>query len=429
MDLNQVLDELKIEGAHEALQDGWEESQARALEGAPEFLAPDAVRAGIAAAHIPEQWHDALLRTAELVRGNEAASALAWHARYWLHEAQFSAPRVRLWPNLGESALGHDGALLWLIALISGYERMQEVHRQHDVPEEVVRDTLLQIDLYLRDTTREQGYPEVPPRLIAWLMNHYTGVIYRLARLQFQFGTNHYRIRVYRHRKTGRVSTVSEAGVRFRDDGQILRVSDDATDSWEAQLTLTDEAVRGTPISPEGRALRDHVELQLEEWEQELVPGDPVLHIHIPGGEPMDFDACGEAFRRALEFFPRHFPNYHFNAFMCGSWVLNTALQEIAPATSNMVLFQREVYLFPIGLGEDSLPSGLFGGLLRDMPEDLSQAPRATSLQRAYLDAMERGGLVTGGGGCFLLPEDVNWGAQVYLDQRRQPGSGVPPIS
>ena len=167
MDLNEVLGELQIEGAREALQDGWEESQARAPEGVPEFLAPEAVRAGTAAAHIPEQWHDALLRAAEGARESKAASALAWHARYWLHEAQFSAPRVRLWPNLGESALGHDGALLWLIALISGYERMQEVHRQHDVPEEIVRDTLLQIDLYLRDTTREQGYPEVPPRLIA----------------------------------------------------------------------------------------------------------------------------------------------------------------------------------------------------------------------------------------------------------------------
>jgi hypothetical protein len=131
----------------------------------------------------------------------------------------------------------------------------------------------------------------------------------------------------------------------------------------------------------------------------------------------MDYDACGEAFERALEFFPRHFPDYQFNAFMCGSWLLNSALQDLAKPTSNMVRFQREVYLFPIGLPDDSLPSALFGGLRRKMPEDLSQASVETSLQQAYLDAVEAGEYQPGAGGCFLLPQDVDWGSQVYLRQ------------
>ena len=140
----------------------------------------------------------------------------------------------------------------------------------------------------------------------------------------------------------------------------------------------------------------------------------------------MDYDACGVAFERALEFFPRHFPDYEFNAFMCGSWLLNTALQDLAKPTSNMVRFQREVYLFPIGLPDDSLPSALFGGLRREMPEDLSEAPVETSLQRRYLDAVNAGEYDPGAGGCFLLPEDVNWGAQVYVRQWRAASDEFP---
>ncbi len=417
MKLDQAIEDLEIIDDTHGLADGWEQSQAHAPDGAPPFLAPEAVRLGCEAAYIPERFVGSMLSAAETVAASEAASALAWHARYWLHETEYDAQRVRGWPRLSETALGHDGALLYLLALISGYDRMQRIHEEHDIPEDVIAATLSQIELYFRQTTDEQGYPEVPPRLIAWLMNHYTGIIYKLARLQFQFGDSRYDIHVFRHRESDRVRALSADGVRFRSDGQILRPGDAPDGSWEARFTVEDGIARGTPIVPEGHALAEEMSLPLDEWDEVLAPGDPVLHIHIPGGESMDFDRCGEAFERALDFFPRHFPDYQFNAFTCGSWILNTAIQDLASPQSNMVRFQREVYLFPIGLSDDSLPAGLFGGLLREMPDDLSTAPRETSLQRAYLDAVEAGEYQAGGGGCFLLPEDVDWGKQIYLRQ------------
>ncbi len=419
MNLDRVVDELQIEEDAGGLKDGWQKSQAAAPQGLAEFLEPEAVNIACEAAYIPEEWLGTVIHAAEAIAASEAAAAIAWHAYYWLHENEYDADRLRSWPRLVDSALGKDGALLYLISLMAGYERMQRIHREHDVPEDVIADTLSQITHYFDATVEEQGYPEVVPHLVAWLMNHYTGIIYKLARLQFQFGNNRYDLRVFRHRESGQVAALSEDGVRFRADGQRLREGDDPEGSWEAQLAITDEAAEGNPIVPEGRALAEQMRLSLSEWEEVLAPGDPVLHLHIPGGEPMSYDRCGEAFERALEFFPRHFPDYQFNAFMCGSWLLNTALQDLASQTSNMVRFQREVYLFPIGLSDDSLASALFGGLRRQMPETLSEYPRETSLQRAYLDAVEAGEYEPGGGGCFLLPEDVDWGAQVYLRQWR----------
>ena len=62
----------------------------------------------------------------------------------------------------------------------------------------------------------------------------------------------------------------------------------------------------------------------------------------------------------------------------------------------------------------DHLLDRVFDGV----PEDLTHAPRNTTLQRALLDHVLGGQKLRPiGGGCFLLPEDLNWGAQVYRRQ------------
>ena len=413
IELANVLQRLDITASRDALEADWAQSQAHAPDGAPAFLDPEYLAYACDVACIPDEFLPSLLRAAERVAADEAACALIWHAHWWMFESDdFRFERVRSWPRMVD-ALGEEGGLFYLLALLTGVDDMRAIHREHDIPDEIVRDTMSQIALYLNMTTDKQGFPEVIPHLTAWLMNHLRGVIYKLARLQFQFGDSRYRIRVFRNGATDQVVALSEDGVRFRADGQILRDGDDATCAWTARLSAEGGVVEGSPIVPTGRTLRLQVELPADRWQQVLAPGDPVLHIHIPGGEPMHYDHCGRSFEMALEFFPRHFPDYRFNAFMCGSWILDTAIAQFMPADSNLVRFQREVYLFPIGLSDSSLPGAIFD----EVPEDLGRAPRDTTMRRGYLDAMLAGGLVSGGGGLFLLPEDVNWGAQVYRSQ------------
>ena len=82
-----------------------------------------------------------------------------------------------------------------------------------------------------------------------------------------------------------------------------------------------------------------------------------------------------------------------------------------------MVRFQREFYLIPIGLDGQGLLRSVFGD---PPPQDLMALPRDTALRRAIADFVSAGKRLTPrAGGCFLLPEDLDWGAEVYRRQKR----------
>jgi hypothetical protein len=159
-----------------------------------------------------------------------------------------------------------------------------------------------------------------------------------------------------------------------------------------------------------GHALRRDVTLSWGAWDRVLSPGDPVLEAHIPEGEPMTPESCGDSLRQALEFFPAHFPERRFLGFGCQSWLLNPELAQLLPPTSNLTRFQREVYLYPIPSGGRDGAIFIFG---EDNPDPLT-APRDTTLRRALLDHAAAGGRWRTSG-MFLLTQDVeHYGTECY---------------
>ena len=80
-----------------------------------------------------------------------------------------------------------------------------------------------------------------------------------------------------------------------------------------------------------------------------------------------------------------------------------------------LVRFLKEFYLCPGGNPTRGILRALFG----EVPEDLSTAPRETTLQRAILDHVSGGHrMVTCAGRGTLFPEDFEWGKQVYRKDR-----------
>lgn len=418
MHLESAVAELELSHSSHLLQVGWDSSQQSMPEGTVFFLRPGFVAQACEEAALPQQVAQAAIAASRRVAGSAPLSALAWHFHHCLFQAaDYPRDSISEWPTL-EAALQEDGGLFYLLVLLSGMPGLQAVNEGHGVPSEVVRDTLSDIKRWIGGG--EEDGPALPPwglapRALSWLVNHLRGELYGLGRLQFQFGCSQLQVRVFRRRVSGTVAALSEDGVCYRGDGSRARSDgSEQADSWQASLRVGDGEVMGYPILPTGRALPRQVALRTAEWQQVLAPGQPVLHVHIPVGSPMSHQRCGESFRQAAEFFPRHFPERSFAAFCCGSWLLDGQLQGFLPPTSNIVRFQREVYLVPVRLSPKYLLYRVFG----EVPEDLTRAPRQTSLQRALLDHMQAGKqLRPFGGGCFLFAQDLDWGAQVYRQQ------------
>ena len=418
MRLKEAVRALGISDSAEVLKKGWKESQASLPRDEVSFLTPDFARDACRQIGLSDEIAGAITAVCERVAGNKALAALAWHC----HRALFSGDHysfddVSSWPSL-KNALEADANAFYLLVVLSGVPKMRELNEAHSVPPEVERDTLRDLVRSLewrkrRDDSRTWG---LHLHDVAWFTNFVRGDLYRLGRLQFQFGTFCHPARAFRHKTTGAVLAVSEDGVRYDADGQ--RTDAEGDGAWVAELTLGGDGVVGNPILPTGQALPRKVTLPSAEWHQALAPRDPILNIHIPDGGPLAHDACGESFRRAAEFFPRHYPERPFIGFCCHSWLLDGQLEDMLPPTSNMVRFQRDVYLLPTEMDVDELFRTVFHG----QPDDLAKAPRDTALRRAILERLERGEtLKPRAGGCFLLPDDLDWGAEVYrrrhLDQ------------
>lgn len=416
MQLEDVVNRLGLEESAALLSREWECSQRAMPQGELPFLADEHTAWACQEAYLPKEIAQVATPFGRRIASCSALSALAWHFHHCLVlSTSYSREDMFRWPSL-EGALQDDAGTFYLLVLLSGLPHMQAIHRAHAVPADVVRDTVLDVKLWLEVQRRQ--HPHSPwgltPYNVGWLANHIRGEIYRLVRLQFQFATFGYPLRAFRHLGARTVVAIAEKGVRFQANGGRDASQPDEPGAWTSRLVATDEAIIANPILPTGRALAQEVRLLASEWEQVLAPGQPALNLHIPAGGPLDHRLCGESFQRAMEFFPRHFPERPFDVFCCGSWLLNAQIEQFLPASSNIVRFQREFYLFPIPLDSRYLLSRVFG----EVPDNIAVAPRKTGFQRALAEFLHGGGrLQPSGGGCFLLPEDLDWGAQVYRRQ------------
>lgn len=117
--------------------------------------------------------------------------------------------------------------------------------------------------------------------------------------------------------------------------------------------------------------------------------GDPVLELHIPNTGSLDPEACDRSIRMALDFFPRHFPEFKWEVFTCHSWLLDDTLEQLLPKESNILKFQRRfvpVYREP----SDAVLGYVFSW--RTTRSQVKNAYCGSSLAKAVRDHVRGGG-------------------------------------
>ncbi|MBT3377752.1 MAG: DUF5596 domain-containing protein [Lentisphaerae bacterium] len=406
-----VLQQLHENGHGGTVPTGWEESQRLLPSVARTFLSPARFLESRVWSGLPEDTDAVLLKTAERIVASPALLALAWHG-FW---TAFESPEpvsLASWPRL-EHMLGRDAGVFYLLIGLEMIPRMRTNQESVGFPERVARETALQIQCYCETYQRANaGKPGLHPRQLGWL-RHYTREPYvRVGRLEYWLRPNPNTPVMFCHRDTGHTIALAEANTRFTPAGYIDVRSDrdDSDQDWTATFETTEDSVIGFPISPSGMALQQRITLPKSEWENVLKKGDPVLQMHIPAGGKMTPEATKDSVQRAFQLFDETFPDQPPSAIVCGSWIFGNQLQEIFASSANLVRFQRELYLHPVG----STPqSGLWFIFLEDSVNPMT-SPRDTSLRRGVLDHIAAGGEWRVGGMIFLARHAGMFGTQLY---------------
>lgn len=414
MKLSNVISQFGLENMPEEWPARWEAS----LSGYPgenniRFIQKDYLHEANDVLKLSGGALQALLEAAEAVAKNEALCMLVWHCANMLHGAYETAglPEFRF-PVSGRLT-GEFNGLINVLILLSGLDSALKEHRKRGVPPEVTADTFSDLMLWMDHYRRKYGKWGMEKQ--AWLINHFSCRLYRLGRLQYIHRPFYGDIKVFRRRGDRRVLALSEAGITYREDGQVDGTNGifDKTGPWTSCFSADGRQITSNPISPFGCAVKDTVRLDAAEWDLVLAKGSPVLDMHIPEGGKMSPELCGQSLHMAEEFYRTLFPEKDYHAFTCHTWLFDSQFQELLPPESNIVRFQRNFYLYP-ALGSDFQT---FERVFGEKPGDLSKAPRDTALRRAILDFAAQGNHMRDAGG-FILPEDLDWGGDPYQRDR-----------
>lgn len=127
--------------------------------------------------------------------------------------------------------------------------------------------------------------------------------------------------------------------------------------------------------------------------------GAEVLYIHIPKGAPLEREACLDSIRQAKAFFPKYYPDFHFQGFYTSSWLLDPRLKQLLPSGSRILQFQE---LFDrIDTHEDHSRAAIrFLWYRHD--RDFAAFPEQTRLQRSVKQYLLGGGTL--GETCGMIP-------------------------
>jgi len=399
MTIEQLAADLGFEQPHEFWKSHWDEYQAwSGCDVTPGDIPPNAREVF----DIPSEAMKALKPVCQLIRCNPN---LAEFARFW-HFLLFHMTGGR---GLAEDVLRnppilHDQASLFRIAvLVTGVDHILERYRAIGVAEHIIAASLAQCGDQMRDHYAEHGTYGM--RYLGWMRNYFLAQMFRLGRLVFNPNTYNWGFRAYRNKSTGELMTLCDGVRKYRADGLA-----DGTngvhdpDPWTPEIEIAPDFVRGHPVTPDGRASREQVTLDAGEWEQVLGGGDSMIEVHIPpnsSGGRLSPEECNSSYRRALEFFPRYYPDLSFTCLTCWSWLLDPALPKILPPESNIVRFMSPYHLLPVYGNENQCYDLAFG----DEKIDIRNAPRDTFLRRAIVDYVLAGNRMRSTAGFMTLDE------------------------
>ena len=131
-----------------------------------------------------------------------------------------------------------------------------------------------------------------------------------------------------------------------------------------------------------------------------LTPETKVINVHIPrSGEPLTEEACREAYLAAKAFYKDEVTTEPC-PFVCHSWLLDPTFEEFLPRHTNTYRFYKSFDIFESSVDRERKNLWRLFDTMEQNPEKL---PTDTSMRRAFVEHLKRGGSIGAGRGVLFI--------------------------
>lgn len=307
-------------------------------------------------------------------------------------------------------APAREDPIAWdLFPLYPMLARIREAYEglaRRGIPRELLHATAAGVDGSISASFRRAGRPAFIPLYFLWCTTHSNGSLLRLNRFSYEIRENmELPVRAF-------VNGSGETALLMREESVLdssgrLWGTGGAKDSQKAFAAVyreTADGFEGNPVDlSSARVGKDTVLLPKALWKPLYQPGDPLISIHIPKGEPLSAALVEHSLKEATEFYQTYFPEKGLRAFMCISWLLAPELRALLKPESNILQFGARFSRFPVLSQGTEVFNFVFSRVVDTLsPELLDTLPEDSSLQRAMKDFYRRGNIIPETGG--LLP-------------------------
>ena len=236
---------------------------------------------------------------------------------------------------------------------------------------------------------------------------HVSGELYRIGRFEYLIHRLPEWMPLIFRNADGVFAVLAAPGMKFDANGLVVLDHEFVTSFIEEDGDL----ITGIPCSPDGLArVNERLTIDRREFKPVCSPWDIVPSIHIPGGLPMRWEDALASMKEAKEFFKKYLKR-EVPMFICGSWILNPALEKFAPH-GNMARFRRETFNLPMIRWGTEGRDGMFFVFGRRDVDPTGIAP-VNSIQKVLQEIFKSEGTLRTGA-MFVLSSDLDKLGNMY---------------
>ena len=400
------------EDAQVLLKPHWEKIVENWEGKIPEFVSLEYVKKYLPLLRIPDEEEGILTRAGKVIeqcQNNEVYSLYM----FTLYYGAFVL-KLQLNPALGSKVWGEDEGIVYLIASLSSAPLIAENCKKHGIPERYAADALQWIGGTVM--IYKLSHNNVPGHTLSqlyWLHHHIDGELYRIGRFEYLIHPLPEWAPLIFRNDEGVLAVLAAPGMKF-DAGGLVTLKDEVV---ESTIEEDGDFITGIPCSPDGFArINETLTIDRREFKPVCAPWDIVPSIHIPGGQRMGWEEALNSMKEAKDFFKRYLKR-EIPMIVCGSWILNPALEKFAP-NGNMAKFRKELFCVPMIRWGTEGRDGMFFAFGRG-DVDPTELPAANSIQKLLQEIFKAEGTLRTGA-MFVLTEDLDkLGNMYYRTQQK----------